>query len=356
MSKYLKELLDLNLGPNWMVEKAKGGEGWRRLQRDGTGRSVVTRGGFVWRAACRGKARTQREMATGIAMPVDAPLAGLSDATRGAARSAAGAAGAVGKGLAGEEELREQVAELQSWDQPFASACALAAATALFYLTQGADGWSVLGLVCWVLLARLLTVAGLRRALALVEARNAPNFKPLVAGLQRLVVAVEGTLVMPSPESVGKLVRGLAALVEARSNAVFKALAEASEPTPEGAAALKKAVAHLAGLIGALWLLAPGTLLYLYVVLQLTWPAIRARHGARIDAATAQVQDKAAPYVAQAQVKANELAQLAGAKAADLGAKAAEQLKPLLDQVAAKIKPLIEQVMPAAKQHVAKAE
>mgnify|MGYP003893509151 CR=1 FL=1 len=36
-----------------------------------------------------------------------------------------------------------------------------------------------------------------------------------------------------------------AALVEARSNAVFKALAEASEPTPEGAAALKKAVAHL---------------------------------------------------------------------------------------------------------------
>ena len=51
-----------------------------------------------------------------------------------------------------------------------------------------------------------------------------------------------------------------------------------------------------------------------------------------------------------------ELAQLAGAKAADLGAKAAEQLKPLLDQVAAKIKPLMEQVMPAAKQHVAKAE
>jgi hypothetical protein len=207
-----------------------------------------------------------------------------------------------------------------------------------------------------VLLARLLTVAGLRRALAHVEARNVASLKPLVAGLQKLVVAVEGTLVMPSPESVGKLVRGLAALVEARSNAVFKALAEASEPTPEGATALNKAVAHLAGLIVALWLLAPGTLLYLYVVLQLTWPAIHARHGARIDAAAAKVQDKAAPYVAKAQAKAGEMVQLAGAKAADLGSKGAEKLKPLLEQAAAKIKPLVDQVMPAPKQHVAKAE
>jgi hypothetical protein len=291
-------------------------------------------------------------MATGIAMPEAPPTGGLGSLGDGVARSAAAAAG---KGAA-HEELREQLAELQSWDQPFASASALAAATAVFYSTQGAEGWSLLGLVCWVLLARLLTVAGLRRALAHVEARNVASLKPLVAGLQKLVVAVEGTLVMPSPESVGKLVRGLAALVEAHSNAVFKALAEASEPTPEGAAALNKAVAHLAGLIVALWLLAPGTLLYLYVVLQLTWPAIRARHGARIDASVAKVQDKAAPYVAQAKAKAGELAQLAGAKAADLGSKGAEQLKPLLEQAAAKIKPLVDQVMPAPKQHVAKAE
>lgn len=243
-----------------------------------------------------------------------------------------------GSGAAAGEELKAALAELQSWDDKAKSGTVVALSFVTFWLTYGDDGYNLASVVCYLLALRILLLSASRQALESVEKSDKKEKLASVVSLaQRIVVGLESVLVVPSPSSVSKVVGGFAALIESRVNKVCAYVVLASEPSEEGKRAFFGALGHIVGLLVALRFASVGTLLFVYVLYQMTWPAIYSRHQEKIDAAVAKAKAAAAPHVEVAKEKAGVAKDLAVEKAKELLAKAHEAAKPHLEKVMSKL-------------------
>mmetsp|Transcript_4706 Transcript_4706/g.7085 ORF Transcript_4706/g.7085 Transcript_4706/m.7085 type:complete len:287 (-) Transcript_4706:1978-2838(-) len=202
-----------------------------------------------------------------------------------------------GKLFGKQSKLREQIKEIQMWEQPVKSLGVVGAITFAYYMT-GEDGYSLYTLVCMVLIFRIVSVSVLKRMVVSVNKKE--KAKSLGSALQRTSDMIEGFMVVPTPSQVTTLVQGVADMLEAFVNCKCNKLREASQPTKEGAAQLKKTIAMLAGVGVVLWMFEVRTLVYFYVLFQLTWPAVYARHPEKVDKVHAQVAEKVQPHVEKA--------------------------------------------------------
>lgn len=262
-----------------------------------------------------------------------ATLESIKGEAGGALKKGIAAAGAAGNA----NELRAALVELQSWDDKSKSGTVVALSCFVFYLTYGDDGYSLLSLTCYFLALRIALLSVSRRALEAVEKKDQNVNQSVVSLAQRIVVGLESIFVVPSPSSVSKVLGGFAALVESRINKVCAYVVLASEPSEDGKRAFAGALGHLVGLLIALRFASTSTLLFVYVMYQMTWPAIYSRHQEKIDVAFAKAQEKAAPHVQLAKEKAIIAKDLAAEKAQELISKAHEAAKPHLEKVMSKL-------------------
>jgi len=183
-----------------------------------------------------------------------------------------------GRGTENKSEFQETLEELQSWDVPARSGGVVGAATAIYYLTSGANGYSVASLACYMLVVRLGLVKLARKFMSRLEKKDSNKKSPMKSLLERLVTMIESTLVIPQPSTVSKIISGIAGYLETKFAKSYEMLTKATEPTEAGSKAFKVTMAHLGGGIVALWAFSFWTLSYLFVLYQILWPGIYSRH------------------------------------------------------------------------------
>lgn len=236
------------------------------------------------------------------------------------------------------EELKASLSDLQSWDDKAKSGTVVALSCLTFYLTFGDDGHNVASVVCYILALRILMLSAVRAALESAEkSSNKEKLQTFVNLAQRIIVTLETVFFMPSPSSVHKIVGGFAALIESRINKVCAYVVLATEPTEEGKRAFWGALGHIVGLLVTLRYASVSTILFVYIMFQMTWPAFYARHQEKIDASYAKAQEKAAPHVAVAKEKAAIAKDMAVEKAQEVLAKIQEAAKPHIAKLMSKI-------------------
>lgn len=235
-------------------------------------------------------------------MPVSPPGAMGKAGKAGAARATVDGLPSVGslKASVGfSPQFKEQLQELQAWDMPVNSLAVLAAGTAAYYMTKF-QGYSMVNLVCYVLMFRLLVVAAGRKAVAAASSREA--LATPRAWAEKGIVLIESTLFIPSPSHVSNVVGGSASLLEAKVNKVCQALSEATDPT-NGFGKLKVVMAHLIVVVVVFRFFSLWTLLYLSFAYAMVWPALYKRHQDKIDDMAANAWDKAQPHMEAAKEK-----------------------------------------------------
>lgn len=252
--------------------------------------------------------------------PVDAPKPPQGDSSSSTASSmmsdlkktASDAASSVGKPtsgafdkITGHSAFKEQVLELQRWDQPFNSALVVAAVTFVFVMTQGEEAYSPINLLCYVLMIRLGLVTSCRYALSATEGPE--KLRSLRKALTNLCDGLEKWLPIPDQKQVANVIGGSASLLEAKVNGACKSMDEATKPTAAGWKSFKVVLAHLAGAIVVFKIFTLYTLMYLTFMHQMLWPALYQRNQEKIDEVSAKVWTQIEPHVEAAKAKIQEI-------------------------------------------------
>lgn len=228
------------------------------------------------------------------------------------------------------DDFTEAWQELQAWDQPFNSAIVLFSLVSVFWLTYGEDGYSVVSLVLLAILVRIGLVAAAR--LALAKTAGVPKLKSISAMVERVSLTIESFLVIPSPDQVTMFVDGVAKLVKAKLNKWCKVLVEATEPSEEGHRKLQIVVSHAVAALIVLYFVDFWTLVFLYSVHRLCWPAVYSRHQEKIDDAYQKGWTKAEPFVEAGKAKAKELAKAGIEKMEQVSAQAKAKIQERLNK------------------------
>ncbi|GBG31743.1 Hypothetical Protein FCC1311_079682 [Hondaea fermentalgiana] len=229
-----------------------------------------------------------------------------------------------------QSAFKEQVLELQRWDQPFNSAIVVAAVTFVFVMTWGEEAYSAVNLLCYLVMIRLVVIAACHYAL---EATKGPEkVRSLHNALRSLCDGLEKWLPIPAPKQVSSIIGGSASLIEAKINGACKSLDEATKPTSSGRHALKIVLAHLVVTIIVFKIFTVYTVMYLAFMHQMIWPALYQRNQEKIDEVSDAAWSKVEPHVEQAKAKAQE----AYAKAEQVVSEKVSQVKEKMQQKTAK--------------------